>query len=414
MDTSNRIIEHLNHPHELERMFRQEPEAFKKAFEAAWEQNPNSHVLAVWNERLNYKETASSAKVSLFQKDFLWMGMLALLAGISTRILMPFVEQGAIAPVNLIFGVLLFITAYFVYKTSPAPKVTVTLGSVFLIMLVYMNMLPLELSDSTLLSYLHLPVVLWVLLGLAFTGNDYPQVSSRLAYLRFNGEFIVFYACMAISGMLLSAVTMQLFSFVGMDIAEFYFENVVLFGAAALAVVAAYLVSRTLKQGRNIAPYIAKIFSPLMLVTLVVYLVSVIWIGKNPFLDRNFLLTFNGILLIVLAVTIFSITESGKDEKKNLSDYINVGLILLALVIDSVALSAIVFRLSSYGITPNRIAVLGVNLLIWVNLAWVLFSYLRFLANKSGPASIQAAVTKYLPIYGIWAAIVTLLFPLIF
>jgi hypothetical protein len=146
----------------------------------------------------------------------------------------------------------------------------------------------------------------------------------------------------------------------------------------------------------------------------VAYLITVIWIGKNPFVDRNFLIAFNGVLLSVLVVTIFSITESGKDEKKNISDYINFALIVLALIIDSVALSAIVFRLSSYGITPNRLAVLGVNMLILVNLIWVMLSYMRFLRNKTGPSAIQDAVTKYLPIYGLWAAFVTFTFPLIF
>jgi hypothetical protein len=79
-----------------------------------------------------------------------------------------------------------------------------------------------------------------------------------------------------------------------------------------------------------------------------------------------------------------------------------------------VALSAIVFRLSSYGITPNRLAVLGVNILIWANLIWIMLSYMRFLQNKTGPSTIQDAVTKYLPVYGLWAAFVTFTFPLIF
>ena len=141
-------------------------------------------------------------------------------------------------------------------------------------------MLPLEQKDSIILAYLHLPVFLWVLVGLAFTGNEYPLGGARLAYLKFNGEFAILYASMAISGMLLTALTMQLFTFVGMDISELYFKNVVLFGAASLAIVASYLVSRNLKLAKNIAPYIAKIFSPLVLITLVVYLVTVIWVGK--------------------------------------------------------------------------------------------------------------------------------------
>jgi len=414
MDISKEIIENIANPSELERMYRKAPEAFKKAFLRAWEENPDSPVLAVWQARLNFKELEEGEKTSLFQKNFLSMGILAILAGLSTRIILHFVEQQAIAPINLVLGIAPFMAAYFAYNNTLKKNVLYTLIGLFLISGVYINLLPLEQKDSIILAYLHLPIFLWVLVGLAFTGNEYSLGSARLAYLKFNGEFAILYASMAISGMLLTALTMQLFTFVGMDISEFYFKNVVLFGAASLAIVASYLVSRNLKLAKNIAPYIAKIFSPLVLITLVVYLVTVIWVGKNPFIDRNFLIVFNGILLSVLAVTIFSITESGKEEKKSISDYINFALIVLALIIDSVALSAIVFRLSSYGITPNRLAVSGVNILIWINLIWIMISYLGYLRNKNDPRAIQDAVTKYLPVYGLWAAFVTFTFPLVF
>jgi hypothetical protein len=414
MDISKEIIENIANPSELERMYRKAPEAFKKAFLRAWEENPDSPVLAVWQARLNFKELEEGEKTSLFQKNFLSMGILAILAGLSTRIILHFVEQQAIAPINLVLGIAPFMAAYFAYNNTLKKNVLYTLIGLFLISGVYINLLPLEQKDSIILAYLHLPIFLWVLVGLAFTGNEYSLGSARLAYLKFNGEFAILYASMAISGMLLTALTMQLFTFVGMDISEFYFKNVVLFGAASLAIVASYLVSINLKLAKNIAPYIAKIFSPLVLITLVVYLVTFIWVGKNPFIDRNFLIVFNGILLSVLAVTIFSITESGKEEKKSISDYINFALIVLALIIDSVALSAIVFRLSSYGITPNRLAVSGVNILIWINLIWIMISYLGYLRNKNDPRAIQDAVTKYLPVYGLWAAFVTFTFPLVF
>jgi hypothetical protein len=411
---NNLIIDNITNPHELERMFRKDPKAFKKSFSQAWEQNPDSQVLAIWYERLHFKEVTNTEKASLHKKGFLFMGILAILAGISTRIIFHYVEQEAIAPINLAFGILPFIAAYFVYKNTPKKNVLYILTLLFLISGFYLNMLPLNDKDSTILVYLHLPIFLWGLIGLAFTGNEYREGSTRLAYLKFNLEFGLLYASMAICGMLLAGLTMQLFHFVDLDIEDLYFSNVVSFGAAALAIVATYLVSMNLKLAKNITPYIAKIFSPLVLATLLVYLITVIWVGKTPFLDRNFLIAFNGILLGVLAVTIFSITESGTDEKKNISDYINFALIILALIIDSVALSAIVFRLSSYGITPNRLAVLGVNILIWANLIWIMVSYMHFLRNKTGPSTIQDAVTKYLPVYGLWAAFVTFTFPFIF
>ncbi|HGH7179676.1 DUF4153 domain-containing protein [Bacillus cereus] len=414
MDSNNLIIENMDNPHELERMYRKDPKAFKKSFSQAWEQNSNSQVLGIWYERLHFKEKGNTEKTTLFQKGFLFMGLLAILAGISTRVIFHFVEQEAIAPINLAFGVIPFIAAYFIYNNTPKKGIIYFLAAFFLISGVYLNMLPLNYKDSIILVYLHLPILLWVMLGLAFTGNEYSKGSTRLAYIKFNLEYCLLYASMAVSGMILAVLTMRLFSFVDLDIGEFYFSNVVLFGAAALAIVAAYLVLMNLKFAKNITPYIAKIFSPLVLITLLIYLITVISVGKNPFLDRNFLMAFNGILLGVLAVTIFSIVESDSDEKKSISDYINFALIVLALIIDTVALSAIVFRLSSYGITPNRLAVLGVNILIWANLIWIMFSYMRFLQNKSGTTAIQDAVTKYLPIYGIWAAVVIFTFPIMF
>lgn len=414
MDSNNPIIKNMADPHELERMFRKDSEAFKRDFEEAWEQNPDSQILSIWYERLYYSETENLEKTSRLKRDFLVMGVLAIMAGTSTRILFHFIEQNTIAPINLIFGIIPFITAFFVYKSGPRKNVVFTIVFLFLISAVYLNMLPLEEKDSIILAYLHFPVFLWVVAGIAFAGDEYSVRGKRLAYLKFNGEFCILYASMAISGMLLSMITMQLFIIIGMDIEDFYFKNIVLFGAVALAVVASYLVSRDLKLAKNIAPYLAKIFSPLVLITLLAYLVTVIWAGKNPFLDRDFLLVFNGILLLVLIVTIFSITESGAKEKRNISDYVNLALILLALIIDGVALSAIVFRLSSYGISPNRLAVLGVNLLIFANLIWIMGSYAGFLRNKTGTEAIQDSITKYLPIYGLWAAFVTFAFPLIF
>jgi len=414
MDNNNLIMANMDNPRELERIFRKDPEEFKKSLAYAWEQHPDSQVLAVWQERLHFKETENAENAPFKLKNLLFIGILAILAGISTRLLFHFVEQEAIAPINLVFGLFPFMAIYFVYNNPSDRKLIYTLLSVFLISGVYLNMLPLDNKDSIIMAYLHLPILLWLVMGLAFTGNDYGKGSARLAFLRLNGQFGILYALMAISGMILTLITMRLFQFIGTDISEFYFKNVVLFGAAALAIVAAYLVTRDIKLAKNISPYIAKIFSPLVLATLLVYFTAVIWIGRNPFLDRDFLLVFNGVLLSVLAVTIFSITERGTDEKKNVSDYINFALIALALIIDSVALSAIVFRLSSYGITPNRLAVLGVNLLIFANLIWIILSYIRFLGNKTGPSAIQAAVTKYLPVYGLWAALVTFTFPLIF
>lgn len=419
MDIYQEMMKNLTNPCELERLFRKDSKAFKSSFASIWEQNHDSQILTVWHERLNFKEIENPeienpVTANVIQKDYFTVGILAILAGLSTRIIFHFALKQLIAPVNTVLGILFFMATYFILNNSPRKNIRYVIVSLFLISAVYINMLPLQENDAVILSYLHLPVFLWVVMGLAYTGNDYKLGSKRLAYLKFNGELMILYAIMAISGMLLTLLTLQLFNFLGMDISEFYFKNVVLFGAAALAIVATYLVSKNLKLSKSIAPFIARIFSPLVLVTLLVYLITVIWVGKNPFSDRNFLMSFNGVLLCVLAITVFSITESSTDNDRNISDYINFALIVFALVIDSIALSAILFRLTSYGITPNRIAVLGVNLVICVHLIKIMLAYVRFLKNKKEASIVQDAVTIYLPIYGLWAAIVTFSFPLFF
>lgn len=414
MDIYHEMMKNLTNPHELERLFKKDPKAFKSSFANIWEQNNDSRILAVWNERLNFKEIGNAKRETILEKNYLTMGVLAVLSGLSARIIFHFALNQMIAPINLVLGIFFFMATYFIFNNSIRKNIVYTIISLFLISAVYINMLPLKENDTIVLVYLHLPIFLWVLIGLAFTGNDYNLGSKRLAYLKFNGELLILYAIMAISGMLLTLLTLQLFSFVGMDISEFYFKNVVLFGVAALAIVATYLVSKNLKLAKSIAPFIAKIFSPLVMITLLVYLATVIWVGKSPFSDRDFLMSFNGILICVLAIAVFSITESSIDNNKNISDYVNFALIFLALVIDSIALLAILFRLTSYGITPNRIAVLGVNIVIIVHLLKIMLAYVQFLRNKNRPDVIQDAVTDYLPVYGLWAAVVTFAFPLIF
>lgn len=413
MGKSNFIIDNLSDAHELELLYRKDAENFKKIFIEAYAQNTDSESLKVWNERLNFED--DNKLMSIFiDRDFMPMTVIALLSGICSRIIFYFAELQMISPVNILFGILPFIAFYFIYQNKPSNKQLLIMLGMLMISIISINVLPLIMSDSVLLAYLHLPVLLWLWVGLAFVGNNYNLGKARLAYLKFNGEFLILYAIMAISGMVLTAITMQLFFMIDIDISEFYFSNIVLIGVASLSVLASYLVSKNLKLAKHIAPYIARIFGPLVLITLVVYLVSIILVGKNPFLDRDFLLLFNAILLVVLAISIFSITESNVSEKRTLSDMVNFALITIALVIDSIALSAIVFRLSSYGITPNRVAVLGINVVIWINLFWILCEYLRFIRHKTTIESVQNAVTKYLPVYGIWSVIVIILFPLIF
>jgi hypothetical protein len=88
--------------------------------------------------------------------------------------------------------------------------------------------------------------------------------------------------------------------------------------------------------------------------------------------------------------------------------------VLSALLADAVALWAIAGRITEMGFTPNRVAALGVNLILLVNLAWSAVLCVRFLRGRGGFADLERWQTNYLPVYAVWAAIVVIAFPVIF
>ena len=93
---------------------------------------------------------------------------------------------------------------------------------------------------------------------------------------------------------------------------------------------------------------------------------------------------------------------------------VQVVLVVSALLADAVALWAIAGRLSEFGLIPNRVAALGENVILLVNLAWSAVLYLRFLRGRGSFASLEGWQTNYLWVYAAWAAIVVIVFPPVF
>jgi len=89
-------------------------------------------------------------------------------------------------------------------------------------------------------------------------------------------------------------------------------------------------------------------------------------------------------------------------------------LLVSALLADAVALWAIAARITEFGFTPNRVAALGENVILLVNLAWSALLYIRFLRGRKPFTALERWQTNYVPVYAIWAAIVVIVFPPLF
>jgi hypothetical protein len=209
-------------------------------------------------------------------------------------------------------------------------------------------------------------------------------------------------------------LTIGLFDIIHVDITSIYSRYIVIFGLAAIPIVGTYLVLNNPQLVNKISPVIARIFTPFVLVTLLIFISSVMYTGNYPYDDRNALMIFNGLLIGVMALILFSVSEVTKNTKSQTNLAILLGLSTLTIVINGIALSAILFRLQEFGITPNRIAVLGANLLILANLSLVSHKLFRIVMKKGDIEDLEKSMTIMLPVYGIWACIVCFGSPLLF
>jgi hypothetical protein len=185
-------------------------------------------------------------------------------------------------------------------------------------------------------------------------------------------------------------------------------------GLSSIPLIATYLVQTNPSLVNKISPVIAKIFTPLVFITVLAFLITLLYTGKNIYSDRNFLLIFNVLLIGVMAIILFSVTEATKNESNKMIVLTLFMLSTLTVVVNGIALSAILFRLSEFGITPNRVAVLGANLLIFINLVLVSLKLYQVVSKKESVEKVGLIIAGFIPYYSIWAFLVTFLFPILF
>lgn len=131
-------------------------------------------------------------------------------------------------------------------------------------------------------------------------------------------------------------------------------------------------------------------------------------------MERDYLIAFDFMLALVLGLVLYTISARNPYAKNRLFDYLNMALIVAAMIIDAIALSAILIRLSTFGVTPNKLAALGENLILLVNLGGLAWLYGRFFLKKIDFIKIENWQTTYLYIFAIWLAVVAFIFPIIF
>jgi hypothetical protein len=313
---------------------------------------------------------------------------------------------------NLSFFVLPFLTGYFVWKRRLATSTVRWLALAFVAAAVFANVYPFTPDGYTeALTALHLPIALWLVVGIAYAGGRWNQVAGRMDFIRFSGELFIYYVLIALGGGVLILFMSLIFESIGVDIEPFFEQWLLPCGAVGAVLIAAWLVEAKQSVIENMAPVLTRLFTPLFAVVLVVFLATLLWTGRAIDIQREVLIAFDMLLVLVLALLLYSISARNPQAPPGTFDLVQVVLVVSALVADAVALWAIAARITEFGFTANRTAGLGMNVILLVNLAWSAALYIRFLRGRGSLAALEKWQTDYLPVYSVWAAFVVIVFP---
>ncbi len=325
---------------------------------------------------------------------------------------------------NASLFVLPLLAGYFAWKRDLDTRTIVWLAVAFVAAAAFANVYPFQAhvsgsathdpGSTELLTGLHLPIALLVVVGIAYAGGRWGEVAGRMDFIRFSGELFIYYALIALGGGVLTGLTAMTFRAIGVDIEPFFQQWLLPCGAAGAVIVASWLVEAKQSVIENMAPVLTRLFTPLFAAVLVVFLGTVLWTGRGVDIQRNVLIAFDLLLVVVLGLLLYSVSARDPRAPAGLFDGMQVVLLVSALLADAVALWAIAARISAFGFTPNRVAALGENVVLLVNLGWSLVLYLGFLSGRRPFARLEKWQTDYLPVYAVWAAVVVIGFPPLF
>ncbi len=315
---------------------------------------------------------------------------------------------------NLSLFCLPLLTAYFVWRRGLDAAGFLRLALPFAAAALLANIYPFSPGGSTeALTALHLPIALWLVVGVAHAGGAWASSRRRMEFVRFSGELFILYVLIALGGGVLTGVTGMMFAAIGLDVERLGPE---LLPSAALgaAVVAAWLADARHEAAANIAPLLTRIFTPLFAVVLLAFLGAMAWTGSGIVEAREVLIGFDLLLVVVLGLLLYGVSSRDPGAPPGLFDRLQLLLLLAALAVDAVALAAIGARISEFGFSANKAAALGENLVLLVNLAGSAWLYARFLRGRGTFSALERWQTAYLPVYAVWAGVVAVIFPPLF
>jgi hypothetical protein len=380
-----------------------------------------AHSERLWKQLVVAPDGDAPANTS--RREILVVLTLAVAAGLAVKLPalfgLPLSPNEDVPPFyfrNASLLVLPVLTIYFLWKRGSGVAAGLWLTLPFAAGAVLANVYAFRTrGDTERLTALHLPIALWLLaVGVAYVGGRWFRSGRRMDFVRFSGELAIYYVLIALGGGVVTAFTFMMFSAIDMNPAWFVAGWLIPCGAAGAVIIGSWLVEAKQSVIENMAPVLTRLFTPLFTILLLAFLATMAWTGSPINVKREVLVGFDLLLAVVVGLVLYAASARDPQAPPDFFDGLQLLLVASALVVDAVALAAIAGRISEFGFTPNRVAALGENLILLVNLAWTAWLYFRFRRRRDSFAALERWQIAYLPVYSVWAALVVIIFPPVF
>lgn len=310
------------------------------------------HSERLWKQLVLTGETASPVAGTRSRRDLRAMIICAVGATASIKVPelfgMSVEEDASFYGPNLTLFALPWLAAFLAWRRQARRPLIGILVALFALGAVAANAYPLaDTSQSVVVTSIHLPIALWLVVGLAYVADDWRSSRRHMDFIRFTGEWFVYFVLIALGGGVLIAFLFGTFEAIGIVPEEFIQRWLLPCGVVAAVVVAGWLVEAKQSVVENIAPVLTRLFTPLFTAALLAFLVAVVWTSAGIDVEREALILFDLLLVVVLGLLLYSISARDPLAPPGLFDKLQLALVVSALAIDVLVLLEITGRIAA-------------------------------------------------------------------
>ncbi|WP_295296582.1 hypothetical protein [uncultured Brachyspira sp.] len=279
-------------------------------------------------------------------------------------------------------------------------------------------------AQTYVIKYIYNNIIFFIILALSYNGFQVLNSKTISEFFTFSADISIFAALIAgvvstVFG-IFAAIVLFLIKDV-FNIEEIVIKLIVLSISffTSLFPFLVYTVYRKMKT--NISIYLSRILMPFSLLFIFILLILLLMPDIRPY-DNRFTFILYNVMLAVIVLNMFFIRVDYKSSIFTKALYIVLPIV--AILFDILVLTSSLYRLAEYGITPNKITLVGTNLIMLGNLVFITIfnikSILNIFKNNEDIKDIKNITIGdnktvfYIYVYGAWAFIVCFILPLFY